>query len=124
MTAPPPAKASRANRWEYACGMALKRGYRRLNTFESRLAERVAAAGVPAGKLFVRGGFLIAKLAMVGMLLFIRFWLVVSVATILIALAVIQFAQGASDMPNIDDLDHPMHRSYWPELYDEWGSLK
>lgn len=120
----PPAKASRASRLAYACGMALKRGYRRINMFESRLAERAVAVGVPVGKLLVRGGFLMLKLTVVGVLFFISFWLLVSVVTILIVLAVIQLAQGASDMSNINDLDHPMHRNDWPELYDEWGSLK
>ena len=90
MTATPPAKASRENRWAYACGMALKRGYRRINAFESRLAERAVAAGVPVGKPLVRGGFLIAKLAVVGMLLFISFWLVASVVAMLAVIALLQ----------------------------------
>lgn len=124
MAAIPSVKASRANRWAYVCGMALKRGYRRINAFESRLAERAVAAGVPVGKLFVRGVFLITKLAVVMGLFFISFWLVVSMATILAVLVVMQFVQGASDMPDIDDLNHPLHRSHWPERYDEWGSLK
>ncbi|MDH1440399.1 DUF3742 family protein [Pseudomonas sp. GD03721] len=81
------AKASRANRWAYACGMALKRGYRRITAFESRLAERAVAAGVPVGKSLVRGGFLIAKLALLGGLLFVSFWIFLS----LLSLAVLYF---------------------------------
>lgn len=123
MTVTRSATASRANRWAYACGMALKRSYRRINAFESRFAERVAAAGVPVGKPLVRGGFLVAKLVLLGVLFFISFWLLISVC-MLIAFAAIQPLRGASDIPNVDDLDHPMHRSYWPEFYDKWGSLK
>ncbi|SFQ19267.1 DUF3742 family protein [Pseudomonas borbori] len=117
------ATAFRANRWAYACGMALKRSYRRINAFESRFAERVAAVGVPVGKPLVRGGFLIGKLALLGVLFFISFWLLISVC-MLIAFAATQPLRGASDIPNVDDLYHPMHRSYWPEFYDKWGSLK
>jgi hypothetical protein len=70
--------------------MALKRGYRRINAFESRLAERVAAAGVPVAKPLVRGGFLIAKLALEGVLFFISFWLVASVVAMLAVIALLQ----------------------------------
>ncbi|WP_425914589.1 DUF3742 family protein [Pseudomonas sp. GWSMS-1] len=89
MTVTRPATASRASRWAYACGMALKRGYRRINAFELRLAER-AAAGVPVGKPLVRGGFLIAKLTLVGVLFFISFWLVASVVAMLAVIALLQ----------------------------------
>lgn len=89
MTVTRPATASRASRWAYACGMALKRGYRRINAFELRLAER-AAAGVPVGKPLVRGVFLIAKLTLVGVLFFISFWLVASVVAMLAVIALLQ----------------------------------
>ena len=90
MTVSRSATASRASRWAYACGMALKRGYRRINAFELRLAERAAAAGVPVGKPLVRGGFLIAKLALVGVLFFISFWLLASVVAMLAVIALLQ----------------------------------
>lgn len=90
MTVTCSATASRANRWAYACGMALKRSYRRISAFESRFAERVAAAGVPVGKPLVRGGFLIAKLALVGVLFFISFWLVAFVAAMLAVISLLQ----------------------------------
>ena len=81
-----PVQNSRAHRWAYVCGMSVKRGYRKLKAFESRLAERAVTAGMPAGKLLVRGSFLIAKLALIGGLLFVSVWLV---TFILMMLAVI-----------------------------------
>ena len=78
-----PIQVSRANRWAYTCGMSIKRGYRKLKAFECRVAERVVSAGMPAGKLLVRGSFLIAKFTMVGALLFVRFWLFLSLMTLM-----------------------------------------
>ncbi|WP_448093127.1 DUF3742 family protein [Pseudomonas lini] len=116
-----PVQNSHAHRWAYACGMLVKRGYRKLKTFESRVAERAVTAGMPAGKLLVRGSFLIAQLALLGAFLFVSFWLFVLACTFL-ALAAIPVQD--SDTPDIDDLNNPMHRTSWPEQYDKWGSLK
>ncbi|TNF83501.1 DUF3742 family protein [Pseudomonas sp. ICMP22404] len=112
---------SGAHRWAYACGMSLKRGYRKVRAFEMRIAERAAAGGIPAGKLLVRGSFLAAKLALLGAFLFVSFWLFVLMCTIVV-LAAIPIQD--SDTSGIDDLDDPMHRETWPERYDKWGSLK
>jgi hypothetical protein len=101
--------------------MSIKRGYRKLKAFESRVAERAVTAGMPAGKLLVRGSFLIAQLALLGALLFVSFWLFVLMCTF-VAFAAIPVQD--SDTPGIDDLDDPMHRTSWPERYDKWGSLK
>ncbi|MFJ4131386.1 DUF3742 family protein [Pseudomonas cyclaminis] len=79
-----PIQVSRAHRWAYACGMSAKRGYRWLKTFESLMAERAEKAGVPAGKLLVRGSFLIAKLTMVGTLFFVGFWTLLSLMTLMV----------------------------------------
>ncbi|WP_240890338.1 DUF3742 family protein [Pseudomonas sp. TMW22090] len=117
-----PVSVFRAQRWAYACGMSVKRGYRRLKAFESRVAERAVAAGLPAGKAIVRGSFLVAKLALLGAFLFVSFWLFVLICTV-VAIAAIPVVQD-SDIPDIDDLDNPMHRTSWPEQYDKWGSLK
>ena len=114
-------QSSRAHRWAYACGMSMKRGYRRLKTFESRVIERAETAGMPAGKLLVRGSFLTTKLALLGVFLFVSFWLFVLMCTFVV-LAAIPIKD--SDTPGIDDLDDPMHRASWPERYDKWGSLK
>lgn len=78
-----PVQISRAHRWAYTCGMSIKRGYRILKAFETRLAERAMVAGVPAGNLLVRGSFLIAKFTMVGALLFVSFWLFLSLMTLM-----------------------------------------
>ncbi|MGV8863037.1 MAG: DUF3742 family protein [Pseudomonas sp.] len=86
-----PVQNSRAHRWAYACGMLVKRGYRRLKTFEFNVTERAETAGMPAGKLLVRGSFLTAKLALVGGLLFIGFWLVASVVVLVAVIALLQF---------------------------------
>ena len=84
-----PVQNSRAHRWAYTCGMSIKRGYRNLKAFESRVAERAVTAGLPAGKLLVRGSFLIAKLAMMGGLLFVGFWALLSLMTLMVLYCVI-----------------------------------
>lgn len=78
-------EVSRVHHWAYTCGMSIKRGNRKLKAFESRTAERAVTAGMPAGKLLVRGSFLIFKLAVAAGLLLVSLWLTVSVI-ILIAL--------------------------------------
>ena len=86
-----PVQNSRALRWAYACGMSVKRGYRKLQAFESRLAERAVTAGMPAGKLLVRGSFLIAKLALIGGLLFVSVWLVTFFVMMLAVITLLWF---------------------------------
>ncbi|WP_439870432.1 DUF3742 family protein [Pseudomonas syringae] len=83
MPAQQPVQISRAHRWAYACGMSVKRVYRRLKGFESRVAKRAVATGMPAGGLLVRGTFLVTKLAFMLGLLFIGFWLVASMVTMI-----------------------------------------
>lgn len=83
MSAQQPLQISRAHHWAYACGMSVKRVYRRLKGFESRVAKRAVATGIPAGGLLVRGSFLVTKLALILGLLFIGFWLVASVVTMI-----------------------------------------
>ena len=116
-----PVQRSRAHRWAYACGLSVKRGYRKLKTFESRVVERAETAGIPAGKLLVHGSFLTAKFALLGAFLFVSFWLFVLMCTIVV-LAAIPIQDSGT--PGIDDLDDPTHRTSWPERYDKWGSLK
>ena len=116
-----PVQRSRAHRWAHVCGMSVKRGYRRLKTFESRVVERAETVGMPAGKFLVRASFLTAKLALLGVFLFVSFWLFVLMCTIVV-LAAIPIQD--SDTLGIDDLDDPTHRTSWPERYDKWGSLK
>ena len=116
-----PVQNSRGHSWAYACGTSVKRGYRKLQAFESRLAERAVTAGMPAGKLLVRGSFLTAKFALLGAFLFVSFWLFVLMCTIVVLGAI---PVQDSDTPGIDDPDDPMHRTSWPERYDKWGSLK
>ncbi|UZD97647.1 DUF3742 family protein [Pseudomonas corrugata] len=96
MPAQQPVQISRAHRWAYACGMSAKRVYRRLKGFESRMAQRAVATGMPAGGLLVRGSFLVTKLALVLGLLFIGFWLVASVVT-MIALIGLLLSKAATD---------------------------
>ena len=116
-----PVQNSRGHSWAYACGTSVKRGYRKLQAFESRLAERAVTAGMPAGKLVVRGRFLIAQVALLGAFLIVSLWLFVLMCTF-VALAAIPVQD--SDTPDIDALDDPMHRTSWPERYDKWGSMK
>ncbi|QFG29344.1 DUF3742 family protein [Pseudomonas umsongensis] len=86
-----PVQVSRAQRWAYACGMSVKRGYRRLKTFESLAAERAVSTGIPAGKGIVRGGFLVAKLALLGALFFVSVWLVTFIVMLLAVIALLWF---------------------------------
>ena len=48
---------SRVYRWAYACGMSVKRGYRKLKTFESCVAERAVTAGMPQVNYLFAGVF-------------------------------------------------------------------
>lgn len=77
-------QVSRAHRRAYACGMSIKRGYRKVIAFEMRVAERAAVGGIPAGKLLVRGSFLVAKLSVVGALLFVSFWMLLSLMSLIV----------------------------------------
>lgn len=77
------APISPAERWGYASGMLLKRGYWRLKALESRLAERAQGAGLPGGRQLVRGGFLIVGLVMLGAVLLISIWLAAFILTML-----------------------------------------
>lgn len=79
-----PVQNSRVHRCAYTCGMSIKRGYRNFKAFESRVAERAVTAGMPAGKLLVRGSFMIAKLALIGGLLFVGFWALLSLMTLMV----------------------------------------
>ena len=79
-----PVQSSRAHRWAYACGMSVKRGCRKLKTFESRVVERAETAGMPAGKLLVRGSFLVIKLAVAAGLLLVSLWFTVSVMILIV----------------------------------------
>lgn len=72
-------EVSRVHHWAYTCGMSIKRRYRKLKAFESRTAERAVTAGMPSGKLLVRGSFLIFKLAVAAGLLLVSLWFTVSV---------------------------------------------
>lgn len=92
-----PVQSSRAHRWAYACGLSVKRGYRKLKAFESRVVERAETAGIPAGKLLVRGSFLGIKLAIAAGLLLVSLWFTVSVM-ILIALC-LAIANGTPIKP-------------------------
>lgn len=76
------ASTSPALRRGYALGILLKRGCWRIKALESRLAERVQLAGVPASQWLVRGGFLIAGLVMLGALLVLSFWMLLSLLSL------------------------------------------
>ena len=79
-----PVQSSRAHRWAYVCGMSVRRGYRRLKTFESRVVGRAETAGMPAGKFLVRGSFLVIKLAVAAGLLLVSLWFAVSVMILIV----------------------------------------
>ena len=108
-----PVQSSRVHRWAYVCGMSVKRGYRRLKTFESRVVERAETVGMPADKILVRGSFLAAKLALLGAFIFVSFWLFMLMCTIVV-LAAIPIQD--SDTPGIDDIDDPVHRTESPRV--------
>ena len=85
-----PVSVSRAQRWAYVCGMSLKRGYRWLKAFESRVAEWAVSA-IPAGKGIVRGSFLVTKLALLGALFFVSVWLITFIVMLLAVIALLLF---------------------------------
>jgi len=91
MPTPNSVQVSRAHRWAYTCGMSVKRGFRKLKALETRVAEHAVTAGLPAGKLLVRGSFLIAKLALIGVLLFFSAWLVPFIVMMLAVITLLWF---------------------------------
>jgi magnesium-transporting ATPase (P-type) len=93
--------------------MRVQRVYRRLKVIERRTVAYMATTNLTAAYLIFRASFLIMRLIMRGVYFFLM-----GVSIVLAAFSV-QF----SDNPDIDDFDHPMHRTSWPERYDEWGSL-
>jgi len=86
-----PVQVSRAQGRAHAFGMSIKRGYRKLKALEARLTKRATVAGMPAGNLLVRGSFLIAKLALIGGLLFIGVWLVTFFVMLLAVITLLWF---------------------------------
>ncbi|WP_317846724.1 DUF3742 domain-containing protein [Pseudomonas sp. GL-RE-29] len=90
-------QTSRAHRWAYACGLSVKRGNRMLKTFESRVVERAETAGLPAGKLLVRGSFLVIKLATATGLLLVSIWFTVSMMILIVLCCAI--ANGTAIKP-------------------------
>lgn len=46
------------------------------------------------------------------------------VAGCILVLALLPVSFDSDEFPTADDLDHPLHRTHYPEFYDEYGSLK
>lgn len=108
MNANSAASTTPAQRRGYALGMLLKRGYWQIKALESRLAERVQVVGVPTGRQLVRSGFLIAGLVMLGALLVLSFWMLLS----LLSLSILYWVIVNHRFNNSKDV-------YWHQAYGD-----
>jgi hypothetical protein len=105
-------------------------GWRRWRAVEARQLERAKSSGMRHGWLLVRcvfrGGDL---LILAGLLLAgyaVALPVLLTVGLIYLATRAPETDLGSTPMqpPNADQIYHIDHPAYWPDLYDESGSLK
>jgi endonuclease YncB( thermonuclease family) len=104
---------------------------RRWRALEGRQLERAQASGMRHGRLLVRCAFRGGDLLILASLLLGGYAVVLP---ILLTVGVLYLASrapevdlGATPMrphPNADEIYHIDHPAYWPDLYDESGTLK
>ncbi|WP_437884538.1 DUF3742 family protein [Pseudomonas sp. LRF_L74] len=115
---------SSASRFGYRFGSALRNGYRRISAFESRCAQRAGERDWPIGPRGIRVLFVTAKIALVGLTLFIGLWLAVSVLTLVVLAFAIAHdgsdAAGHSPIPHDEGPDY-LGASTYLGNYDDNG---
>ena len=95
------------------------RGWRAL---KDRQLQRVQNSGMRHSRLLVRSAFRLGDLLLLGGLLLAGYWVLLPV---LMIVGLVYLAAQTSEFdpeprrPTIDEIDHPAHRLYWPELHDE-----
>jgi hypothetical protein len=101
--------------------------WRRWRVLEDRQLKRVQDSGMRHGRLLVRSVFRGGDLLMLAGLLLVGFGVALPVL-LTVGLGYLITRSGDFDpspgSPEYDQIDHPDHRTHWPERYDEWGSLK
>lgn len=113
---------SRAYRLGYITCRSVQRAYNPLKRFEHKWAERVLVKHSFSGVRVIQVGLILIKLVLLSALVFISVWLFL-LACILFAIAAME-GEEVEGTPDINDVSNPEHRTFWAELYDEWGSLK
>ena len=101
--------------------------WRRWRALEERQLEQAQASGMRHGRLLVRCVFRGGDLLILAGLLLAGYGVALPVL-LTVGLAYLITRSGDFDpslgSPGYDQIDHPDHRTHWPERYDEWGSLK
>lgn len=101
--------------------------WRRWRALEARQLERSQASDMRHGRLLVRCVFRGGDLLMLTGLLLVGLGVALPVL-LTVGLGYLITRSGGSDpspgSPEYDQIDHPDHRTHWPERYDEWGSLR
>lgn len=113
--------ANTISRTAYAMGMRAGAVRRFMKKADARLVQSSLLSVLPFP---VRMGLMIL-LKLVIVLLIAS--LAISAAMIFLSLLVFAWLPLSSDtdpLPGIDEFTHPMHQYYYPELYDDYGSLK
>lgn len=101
--------------------------WRRWRAVEGRQLERVQASGMRHGRLLVRCAFRGGDLLILAGLLLAGYWVLLPVVLTVGFFYLITRSLEVDpwpESPEYEEIDHPDHRTHWPERYDEWGSLK
>lgn len=96
--------------------------WRRWRALEDRQLERAQASNMRHGRVLLRCVFRLGDLFLLGTLLLAIYWMLLPV--LLVIGLVYGLIHGTEiglkpRQPTIDEIDHPAHRLYWPELHDE-----
>lgn len=102
-------------------GYLIGRTFRAYKFWKERLIESSILAYVP---MRIRGVVVVlVELAALFMVIVAALCFIL-VAGFILVLAVLPVSLNSDESPTADDLDHPLHRTHYPEFYDEYGSLK
>jgi hypothetical protein len=96
--------------------------WRRWRALEGRQLEQVQASGMRHGRLLVRCAFRGGDLLILAGLLLTGYWVLLPVVLVIgfVYMATrIPADELEASGPSIDEVDHPNHRIYWPELHDD-----
>ena len=101
--------------------------WRRWRALEERQVERAQASDMRHGRMLVRCVFGSGDLLLLAGLLLVGYAVALPVLLTMGMVYLSTRTGGAGpwpESPGYDEIDHPDHRTHWPERYDEWGSLR
>ena len=108
----------------YRLGWRLGQAWKWQRRWEGRVVERLAGPGATPCRLGTwKAVVRVLKLLVLGLIAWQGVMLAAMALMVYLAPLIAPWNIYAN-APGIDEFDHPDHRTYWSELYDEWGSLK